>query len=167
MTARKGTKPFKSSESIASEEQHIQCIKDVIAELGADWSIKYSMTIEELIGKKPTYARLKGGMSQEWRSDGGYIFYKGNLKGVAENKWQEARENACERACRYFTFLKPNQLFVSTAGPGFTLKDGGGATGPLIDMLNHAGACVTENVDEQSFKDIFKNWALSLIEDDN
>ena len=165
MTAPVGTKAFTTKESTESEKNHTQWIHDVIDDLGEDWSIRYSMTIEELMGKQPTYARLKNGASQEWISDGGYIFNKEKLVGVAENKWQTARENACERACRYLTFLKGSQLFVSTAGPGFVLKDGGGSTGPFIDMLRYSGACVTENVnDEQSFKDIFKNWVLSLKE---
>ena len=126
MTAPVGTAAFTTKESAESEKNHTQWVHDVINELGPDWSVKHSMTIKELIGEQPTYACLKNGKSQVWESDGGYIFWKGYLVGVAENKWQKARENACERACRYLTFLKGHQLFVSTAGPGFILKDGGG-----------------------------------------
>ena len=165
MTAPVGTKAFTTKESTEPEKNHTQWIHDVIDELGEDWSIRYAMPISEVLGEEPIYARLKNGKSQEWISDGGYIFNKEKLVGVAENKWQKERENACERACRYLTFLKGPQLFISTAGPGFVLKDGGGATGPFIDMLRYCGACVTENVnDEQGFKDIFKNWVLSLKE---
>ena len=163
MTAPVGTDAFTTKESTESEKNHTQWVHDVISELGEDWSVKHSMTIAELMGQQPTYARLKNGESQAWESDGGYIFHKRRLVGVAENKWQTARENACERACRYLTFLKGDQLFVSTAGPGFVLKDGGGATGPFLDMLKFSGACVTENVNnEQEFKAIFKEWVLSL-----
>ena len=164
MTAPVGTAPFTSKESFTSEENHTQWILDVITELGSDWSLRYTMTIEELIGKRPVYGLKKDGTSQEWESDGGYIFYKRKLVGVAENKWQRARENVCERACRYFTFLRGPQIFISCYGPGFILKNGGGATGPLLDMLMFSGACVTENVNEEKeFKYIFKNWVTSLI----
>ena len=119
---------------------------------------------EELMGEKPTYALLKNGKSQVWESDGGFITHKEEVVGVAENKWQKARENACERACRYLTCFNPEQIFVSCSGPGFVLKNGGGATGPLLDMLKHCGVCVTENVnEEQEFKAIFKTWVTSLI----
>ena len=165
MTAPVGTDPFTTKESTQSEENHTQWVHDVISELGPDYRVKQSMTIKELIGKEPTYALLKNGKSQEWKADGGFVFYKGKLVGVAENKWQTARENVCERACRYLTFLKGKQLFVSTYGPGFILKYGGGATGSFLDMLMFSGACVTENVyDEQEFKTIFKKWLLSLTE---
>lgn len=164
MTAPIGTNSFTTMESVQSEKNHTTWVHDVIEELGDDWSLKHSMTIEELTGKKPVYALLKNGESQSWESDGGYIFWKGQLVGVAENKWQKARENACERACRYLTFLRGEQLFVSTAGPGFLLKNGGGATGPFLDMLIFSGACVTENINsEKEFKSVFKTWVTSLI----
>ena len=164
MTAPVGTAPFTTKESKQSEENHTQWIRDVINELGPDWSIRHSMTIEELMGEKPTYALLKNGKSQVWESDGGFITHKEEVVGVAENKWQKARENACERACRYLTCFNPEQIFVSCSGPGFVLKNGGGATGPLLDMLKYCGVCVTENVnEEQEFKAIFKTWVTSLI----
>ena len=164
MTAPVGTAPFTSKESSTSERNHTQWILDVITELGSDWSLRRGMTIEELIGKKPLYALKKDGTSQEWQCDGGYIFYKRKLKGVTENKWQRTRENVCERASRYLTFLKGSQIFISCSGPGFILKNGGGSTGPLLDMLMFSGVCVVENVNEEAeFKRIFKNWVTSLI----
>ena len=165
MTAPVGTTAFTTKESSQSEEDHVLWISEVIRELGSDWHIRHFMSIEEIIGKKPEYALLKDGVtSQGWESDGGFIFYRNKLVGAAENKWQKARENACERACRYLTFLRGKQLFVSTAGPGFIKKNGGGATGPCIEMLRFSGACVTENVNtENEFKALFSEWVISLV----
>ena len=90
--------------------------------------------------------------------------YKGALVGVCENKWQKARQNACERVCKYLTFLPPKRMFVSCEGPGFLKKNGGGSTGPLIDMLRHAGATVLENTtDEKEFKNQLRDWLQSLV----
>lgn len=158
-----------SKESAESEKNHTQWIREVVRELGPNWMIRKSISIEEIIGKKPEYALLnEAGDSQSWKSDGGFFFRKSKagtwtLVGVAENKWQKNRENACERAFRYLSFLKGSQIFISCAGPGFTKKNGGGATGPTIEMLKFSGAYVIENVnDEESFKAEFRNWVNTL-----
>lgn len=158
-----------SEESAESEKNHTQWIREVVRELGPNWMIRKSISIEEIIGKKPEYALLNDdGDSQYWYSDGGFFYRKSEngtwkLVGVAENKWQKNRENACERAFRYLSFLKGSQIFISCSGLGFTKKNGGGATGPTIEMLKFAGSYVIENVnDEESFKAEFRNWVNTL-----
>ena len=168
MTAPVGSKPFTTKESKLSEENHILWISQVIEKLGEGWHIEYSMTIEDLMeGLKPTYGLNAKGESQSYESDGGFIFYKGVFVGVAENKFQSATQNACERVGRYmFTKIKPEQMFVSCAGEGFKLSLGGGSTGPLIDLMRYSHVTVTENVnDEEEFKRIFEEWITNLVED--
>ena len=153
-----------SENSTLSEEKHIDLVAQVIQERGPDWEIRKSLTIEEIMGYPGVYSRLANGKSQVWVSDGGFIFYKGKLVGVCENKWQDARMNACERVCKYLTFLRGYQMFVSCEGPGFVCKDGGGSTGPLIDMLRYAGATVLENVtNEAEYKRLLRAWLNSLV----
>jgi hypothetical protein len=153
-----------SPESSQSEKNHTKWIREVISEMGSGWKIEKSITIEEIIGKTPVYALNKKGESQSWESDGGYFYRQSKsgewiLVGAAENKWQKNRENACERAFRYLGFLKGNQIFVSCSGPGFTKMYGGGATGPMIDVLMYSGAYLIENVsEEQEFKKHFYTW---------
>ena len=152
-----------SPESISSEEKHIDHVAAVISEMGDEWESRKSVTIEELLGHPGEYSRRKDGTSQEWESDGGFIFHRGQLVGACENKYQKTRENACERVCKYLTFLLAPQLFISCVGPGFVKKDGGGSTGPLIDMLRHKGATVLENVDEKEFTRELKLWLKNLV----
>ena len=153
-----------SINSVLSENQHIDYVKQVVTEMGPDWEIRKSLTIEEIVGYPAAYSRQANGESQAWHADGGFIFYKNSLVGVCENKWQSTRKNACERVCKYLTFLKGNQLFVSCEGPGFIKLDEGGSTGPLIDMLRHAGAVVLENVtDPTEYKRLLRAWLNSLV----
>ncbi len=167
MTAPVGTHSFTTKESKLSEENHVLWISQVINELGEGWSIEYSMTIEDLMeGRKPVYGLNAKGESQAWVSDGGFFFYKGRFVGVAENKYQSARNNAVERVGRYpfSPLIKPEQMFVSCSGDGFKLIYGGGATGPLIDMMRCSGVTVLENVNEEKeFKRIFKEWITNLV----
>jgi len=157
-----------SKESAASEKNHTKWIGEVVSELDSNWMIKKRILIEDIIGRKPTYALNADGDSQYWESDGGFFYRKSDsgvwvLVGAAENKWQRNRENACERAFRYLSFLRGSQIFISCAGPGFRKMNGGGATGPTIEMLMFSGAYVIENVnDEENFKNEFRNWVNTL-----
>lgn len=157
-----------SIESSQSEKNHTKWISEIVKDIGPDWKIKKSITIEEIIGKTPEYALNKSGESQSWVSDGGFFYRKSQsgkwvLVGAAENKWQKNRENACERAFRYLGFLRGHQMFVSCSGPGFTKMYGGGATGPMIDVLKYSGAYLIENVnEEQEFKKHFYKWIRTL-----
>jgi len=153
-----------SENSTLSEEKHISLVAQVIQEMGPDWEIRKSLTIEEIMGYLGDYSRCANGKSQTWNADGGFIFYKKTLAGVCENKWQGSRENACERVCKYLTFLRASQMFVSCEGPGFLREDGGGSTGPLIDMLRYAGVTVLENVtSEVEYKRLLRAWLNSLV----
>ena len=168
MTAPVGSNPFTTKESKQSETNHNQWIVDVLDSLGPDWDRKKSMSIEELTGQPGVYSLDKKGNSQTWSSDGGYIFYKERLVGVAENKYQKSDQNACERAARYLTIPlfrnQPHRFFLSVYGPGFIKKEGKGSTGPFLDAMMTAGVYVIENVnDEQEFKHFFKKWVLSII----
>jgi len=168
MTAPAGTHSFTTKESKQSEINHNQWIGDVLADLGPDWSRKKSMSLEELTGQPGVYSLDKKKNSQTWVSDGGYIFYRKNLVGVAENKYQKARENACERAARYLALPlfrnQPHRFFLSVYGPGFIKQESGGSTGPFLDAMMSAGVYVIENVnEEQEFKHFFRKWVLSII----
>jgi len=148
-----------SYESDASEKRQIRLVEQSLNEAGTDWSSRKSMSIEELIGEGAPYSLKKDGTSQRWESDGGFVFYRDECVGVIENKYQHSRQNACERVTKYLTCFEPHQLFLSFEGPGFTKKDGGGSTGPMIDTLRHAGATVLENVaDEEEYKRHLAEW---------
>ena len=153
-----------SVNSVLSERKHRDLVAQAIASRGPLWKIKKSLTIEKITGKPGEYSLTKAGKSQRWEADGGFVFYDDKLVGVCENKWQDNRENACERAFRYLSFLSGSQMFVSCEGPGFALINGGGSTGPVIDMLRYAGATVLENVtSEQQYLDHLNKWLDSLV----
>ena len=152
-----------STASKQSENKHNRLVAEVIKSMGPHWEIRKSLPIREIMGRQGEYSKRANGESQEWNSDGGFIYYRGKLVGVCENKWQQAKENACERVCKYLTFLPARGMFVSCEGPGFKKIEGGGSTGPLIDMLRHAGATVLENVsDETEYRNRLKFWIQSL-----
>ena len=153
-----------SRNSQISENRHVDLVTEIVLEMGSHWEIRKSLSIEEIMGYPGEYSRLANGKSQVWIADGGFVFYRGELVGVCVNKWQDARKNACERVCKYLTFLRGTQMFVSCEGPGFLRKDQGGSTGPLIDMLRYAGATVLENVtDEAEYRRRLRLWLQSLV----
>jgi hypothetical protein len=153
-----------STKSVLSERRHVDYVSKAFSQRGPHWRIKKSITIEEILGHQGDYSRQKNGKSQRWDADGGFVFYKNKLVGVCENKWQSSPKNACERVCKYLTFLKGKQMFVSCEGPGFAKIDGGGSTGPLIDMLRFAGATVLENVvDPMEYMSELNKWIDSLV----
>lgn len=160
-----------SLDSHESEKNHNQWIFETIQEMNSDLKIEKKVTIETLINKKPEYAIGKNNQSLSWHSDGGFFYHqnkkgKWNLIGVAENKWQKNKTNACERVFRYLSYLKGNQLFVSCSGPGF--KEIGGTTSVVIEMLKYSGAYVIENVNtEEEFKQHFTFWIENLINEAN
>jgi len=152
-----------TEESILSEVRQISIVEKVISYRGEDWRIEKSILIEDILGYAGEYSRLANGKSQAYSADGGFVYYKNKLVGVCENKYQKTRQNACERACRYLLFLKPEQIFVSCDGPGFIRQDGQGSTGPIIDLFRNVGAFVLENEKDESVY-IFKlnQWLDSL-----
>ena len=71
-----------STSSKLSEYRHIDLVSEVVSELGADWEIRKSLSIEEIMGYPGEYSRLSNGKSQRWDADGGFLFYKKELVGV-------------------------------------------------------------------------------------
>lgn len=158
-----------SHESILSEQKHIDWVLRAVSKRGPKWKIKKSQTSEEMRGYKTAddYSRKKDGSCQEWQADGGFIFYEvdGEWKrvGVCENKFQDSRENACERGLRYLSFLEGPQIFIACEGPGFEKKNGGGSTGTFIDMALHAGITVLVNPSDAEYELELERWLDSLV----
>ena len=172
MTAPAGHDGFTSKESDESERLHNQWVSEVIDSYGPDWILTKSINISDVLATKGMvneFALLKEDKSQTWNSDGGFIWYKGKLVGCGENKYQKARENACERANRYLTFIPAKGIFISCAGPGFEKRFGGGSTGPMMQMLRFAGATISyqttspKNPDEIKFKNEFCKMLDNLV----
>jgi hypothetical protein len=170
MTAPKGTAAFTTEQSKASEKIHTQWVSDVVSEF-VNLKIRKSISVEEIIGKRPTYALQKNGKSTRINSDGGFIYKVENgeekLVGVAENKFQTARANAVERASKYALFMDRRRIFISCAGVGFIkgsdIGIGGSSTGTFIDLAINGGVTLLENVtDEKTFKDTLRTWVRSL-----
>ena len=134
-----------------SEKVHIQWVNEVFETMGSDWTRKKSLPIRE-------------GSKQVWMSDGGWIYYKGKLVGVAENKWQKNRQNAVERGFRYLAKVSPFRIFISCSGPGFMESVNKGSTDAFVIVAQDAGMNVLVNVtDEMEFKSHFVTWLNSLI----
>lgn len=134
-----------------SEKVHIKWVNEVFSTLGSDWTRMKSLPICE-------------GSKQVWESDGGWIYYKGKLVGVAENKWQKNRQNAVERGFRYLAKLSPSRIFISCSGPGFAESVSKGSTDAFVIVARDAGINVLVNVDdEMEFKSNFITWLNSLI----
>jgi hypothetical protein len=151
-----------SIESHTSELLHNQWVKDVIDKMGSDWKIQKSIKILD-INSNAEYSFGQNEKSLTWASDGGFIVYKGVIVGVCENKYQRNVQNACERVFRYLSFMKGSQIFVSCSGEGFKKINGGGSTGPTIDMLRFCGAYVLENViEEDAFKIHLRKWLRKI-----
>jgi len=151
-----------TTESVLSEQKHIDLVLYAIS-LRPNLSLKKSVLIEDIADHPAEYSRCANGKSQRWDADGGFITTNdGQVIGVCENKYQGTRQNACERVCKYLTFLDAHQMFVSCDGPGFEKKNGEGSTGPLVDMLKHAGAVVLENETHEKFLEAINGWLDSL-----
>jgi len=135
-----------------SEKLHIKWIDEVFSTLGSEWTREKSLPIIE-------------GSSQVWESDGGWIYYNGKLVGVAENKWQTARNNAVERGFRYLAeFHEGHRIFISCSGPGFAESESKGSTDAFVIKARKRGINVLVNVDdEQDFKNQFLAWLNNLI----
>ena len=170
MTAPKGTDAYTTKESKASEELHTLWVSEVGSEFD-NLNIEKSITVESVIGKRPEYALKKNGESNEINADGGFIFKlvagKWKLVGVAENKYQDTRQNALERASKYLLFLDRRQIFISCAGEGMVkgsdIGVGGSSTGTFIDLAINGGVTLLENVtDESAFKNALRTWMRSL-----
>jgi hypothetical protein len=166
MTAPVGTASFTTVDSKESERQHSLWVNDVIKEKGPDWTLRKSVKVSDILATKGMdneYALRINGDSNEINSDGGFIFYKDKMVGCAENKYQTARQNACERALKYGTFVPWRGCFISVDGTGFIKKRGSHATGTFIEMARFAGATLVENANETEFKNAFRKMLEGLV----
>ena len=120
MTAPKGTASFATVKSKESEERHKQIIASTVRDLGPDYKLTKSLKIEEITCGNCSYSRTAKGNSQEYRADGGFLWWRDpagqwHLIAIFENKFQTARANACQRGDHYLTFVEPAQLLYHAA----------------------------------------------------
>ncbi len=166
MTAPVGTAAFTTVSSKESERLHSLWVDDVMNEKGPDWTLRKSVKVSDILATKGMvneYALRKNGDSNEINSDGGFIFYKDKMVGCAENKYQVARQNACERSLKYGTFVPWSGCFISVGGTGFIKKSGGGSTGTFIEIARFSGATLVENANETVFKNAFRKMLEGLV----
>ena len=148
-----------TTESKDSEALHQKLVKSHFEKLGPDWLLKKSLPIGDVV-KEQKYSFDQKGKSQEYKADGGFVYYKNRLVGVCENKHQGTRENACERMTKYLLIpgIGPKNIFITCTGPGFVCKNAGGATGPILDLAINAGAFILENPKIEEVKQKFQDW---------
>ena len=176
MTAPKNTESFTTEESKDGEANHTKWVKEIISEYGSDFSIDYSMTIDDIVGAEfNEYAYLKNGKSSVIESDGGFIKYKNKkVIGVCEHKHQKALTNACERAIKYLSFMYDHEVFISTSGEGFSeekMRAHSSATAKFLAVAKFGykrkklerGIGVSHNENEEEFKKTFRDWFEYLI----
>ena len=149
MTAGPGTHPFSSPESIKSEEQ----LKEVIGEVLSlsefrDFFLKSHYSVNELYGSTIATNKKKmyGSYDSPTEPDTGLLFYKDNVVGLGDNKFQFNRRNAVERCGIYLMDalmmgLTGKRVFTVLAGDGFVPynEEGhvGSATSKCIVRYNH------------------------------
>jgi len=167
MTAPKGSNPFTTEESSASEKFHTKIIHEVFEELknkDPNWNKRHSVSLEELFGRPCKYALdfrkgKKNGKSLTYEADGGWIYYKDYLVGVAENKYQSNVTNAMERVHRYRGLIPDENLFVSINAP---LKS---AVAKVVESLDFFGVFLVVNVDdEDDFRKEVVKWFNNMKE---
>ena len=179
MTARvgkNGAGKTTTKESKDGEANHTKWVKEIISEYSSDFSIDYSMTIDDIVGAEfNEFAHLKNGKSSVIKSDGGFIKYKNKkVIGVCEHKYQKAIENACQRGLYYLGFLHDYQLFLSTSGAGFSeekMTSRSTATARFVAIAKFGykhkglerGIGVSHNENEEEFKKTFRDWFEYLI----
>ena len=159
MTAPIGTDYFTTKESFQSEKFHTLLIKEVFDDMqkkDPNWSIKHSVSLEELMGRPCKWAldsRTKKSLVYE--ADGGWIFYKNQIVGVAENKYQSNVTNAIERTHRYRGFILNQNLFVSINAP---IRS---AVAKVVETLDFFGVFLVVNVTD---KDVFRQKVVEWFD---
>lgn len=157
MTAPVGTAPFTTEESKTSENFHNRVISEVFSEYkkhDPNWEIRFRITLEELYNRPCKYAlSVNTRKSLVFEADGGWIFYKGKVIGVGENKYQSNSTNAIERAHRYRGLVPDQNLFISINAPVRS------AVAKVIETLDFFGVFVVVNVtDELEFREKVIEW---------
>ena len=183
MTAPVGTAGFTTKESLTDENNHKTWVQQIVSEYGSDFELRPFVTISELVGGdennpyaylKRSYKGLPSRSSSVYEADGGWIYYKGELIGVCEHKYQEADKNACERAGKYVIFMHRHAVFISASGYGFseeamTAKSTATAKFAAIAKNGHKrlglerGVGFSLNESEEKFKETFRDWFEYLI----
>ena len=165
MTAPKGKGHIFTTKQSKEAEHHHRTLVEQMIKKYPQLSIRKEVSIEELTNGKNPYSLMKNSKSQVWEADGGWICFGDKVVGVAECKYQDNRPNACERAYRYLAYFhkEPHRIFVSTYGQGFIKMEGGGATGPFIDMARHCGMVILENPTDEDFANELETWFENLL----
>jgi len=183
MTAPAGTAGFTTKESLVAEQNHKTWIQKIVSEYGSDFELRPFVTISELVcgdENNPhayltkAYRGLPAGSSSVYEADGGWIYYKGELIGVCEHKYQDAYQNACERAGKYVICMHRHAVFISVSGYGFseeamTAKSTATAKFAAVAENGHKrlglerGVGFSLNQDEKEFKETFRDWFEYLI----
>jgi|TARA_B110000196_G_C20742594_1_gene473918 hypothetical protein len=183
MTAPKGTDAYTTKESLIAEQNHKTWVQQIVSEYGSDFELRPLVAISELVcgDENNQYAYLKrrykgfpAGSSSVYEADGGWIYYKGELIGVCEHKYQDADKNACERAGKYVICMHRHAVFISASGYGFseeamTAKSTATAKFAAIAKNGHKrlglerGVGFSLNESEEKFKETFRYWFEYLI----
>ena len=155
-----------SPSSVKSESRHRRLVREVVNEFGPRWCLAEDISVEERLGYLGEYSKQQNGESQRNKADGGILCLDNKKVAVFENKWQSARANAIQRACFWNMYFPYNRIFLSCEGPGFKKKDGGGSTGPFIDLWRHNGGTLLENeMNDDKYKDEVRNFILKIKEE--
>ena len=173
MTARVGTSSFTSEESKAAEERHTKIINAEVKKR-PKFVLVDSIDIGHMMSNISfdiKYGFLKDFSLQSHEADGGFLIYKstGQVVAVFENKFQEARTNACQRAfvALFYWLLDYTYSLTSCYGPGFLLENGAGTTGIFLDQMrlaekvSHGRVRILENPTDEEFTE-----TLNIMLDD-
>ena len=173
MTAPVGTPSFITEESKAAEERHTKLIISAVNNRPNLVLVK-SIDIEQMLSNVPLeikYGLLKDLTPQTHVADGGFLIHipTGQVVAIFENKFQEARQNACQRAfvSLFYWLLDYTYSLTSCYGPGFLLENGGGTTGIFLDQMrlaenvSHGRVRVLENPTDDEFTE-----TLNIMLDD-
>lgn len=174
MTAPAGTASFTTEESKAAEDRHTKIIISAVNQR-PDFilvkSIDIGQMMSNVLGTNIKYGLLKNLTPQTHVADGGFLIHipTGQVVAVFENKFQKARENACQRAfvSLFYWLLDYTYSLTSCYGPGFLLENGGGTTGIFLDQMrlaenvSHGRVRVLEN----PIDDVFTETLNIMLDD--
>lgn len=159
MTAKKGTRPFTTNESKASEKLLRQVINRVLKEPEfSDFSLEKSYSVNKLYND--IAATNVNGKDSMTNPDAGVLKYKDRVVGLGDNKYQHTQQNACERVGLYTMDaiaydLSPKRVFIVFAGSGFMPhnKSGcvGNTTGKMIVRCKHHNTTLVNPTEREIF----------------
>ena len=167
-----------STKSQIDERLHEKIVSESVDKvlgfpLRKGWVVKKKEKLVYLTEKTHGWGIRRNGSSTELVSDGYFVYYNSKLVGITEHKTQDAKNNACERFCKYFPIIDTNnlekwQLFGSFSGAGFYKPilnvEKGGQTGAIIELLLDSGVTVLTNPTEEELGDSVRTWINRLIE---